>query len=35
MLLIRKQGRERYCEAKLQNLSEVSDRIEPFRKIVG
>ena len=28
-----KQGRERYCEVKLQKLSEVTDWIEPFRKL--
>ncbi len=32
LLLIKKQGRERYCEAKLLPLQEVSDWIEPFRK---
>jgi len=33
LLLIRKQGRERYCEARLQQLTEVADWIEPFRKM--
>ena len=33
LIIIKKQGRERYCEAKLQKLSEVTDWIEPFRKL--
>ena len=33
LIIIKKQGRERYCEAKLQKLSEVIDWIEPFRKL--
>lgn len=33
LIIIKKQGRERYCEAKLQKLSEVSDWIEPFKKL--
>jgi DNA-binding transcriptional ArsR family regulator len=32
LIEIRKQGRERYCEARLDKLGEVSDWIEPFRK---
>src|ERR1700735_1386837 len=32
LIIIKKQGRERYCEVKLQKLNEVSDWIEPFRK---
>lgn len=32
LIMIRQQGRERYCEAKLQKLKEVSDWLEPFRK---
>jgi DNA-binding transcriptional ArsR family regulator len=30
---IRQQGRERYCEARLDKLSEVSDWIERYRKL--
>ena len=30
---IRQQGRERFCEAKLEKLSEVSDWVEQYRKI--
>src|SRR6188474_1047793 len=29
---IRQQGRERYCEAKLEKLSDVSDWVEQYRK---
>src|SRR5258708_3547568 len=32
LVLIKKQGRERYCEARLQRLSAVADWMEPFRK---
>ena len=32
LIMIRQQGRERYCEARLQQLSEVANWIEPFRK---
>jgi DNA-binding transcriptional ArsR family regulator len=32
LIVIRKQGRERFCEAKLQKLGEVSDWIEQYRK---
>jgi len=31
LIVIRQQGRERYCEAKLQPLSEVSEWIEQYR----
>lgn len=31
LIVIRKQGRERYCEAKLQQLNEVSEWIEQYR----
>jgi DNA-binding transcriptional ArsR family regulator len=31
LIVIKPQGRERYCEAHLKNLSEVSDWIEPYR----
>ena len=33
LIVIKKQGRERYCEAKLQQLNEVSDWIEQYRKL--
>jgi DNA-binding transcriptional ArsR family regulator len=32
LVIIRKQGRERFCEARLQKLSEIADWVEPFRK---
>ena len=32
LIIIKKQGRERYCEARLQKLNEVSEWIERFRK---
>jgi DNA-binding transcriptional ArsR family regulator len=32
LIMITQQGRERYCEAKLQKLKEVSDWLEPFKK---
>ena len=32
LVIMRKQGRERYCEARLQQLHEVSDWIEQYRK---
>lgn len=31
LIAIKQQGRERYCEAKLQQLNEVSDWIEQYR----
>lgn len=31
LIVIKKQGRERYCEAKLQKLNEVSQWIEQYR----
>ena len=31
LITIKQQGRERYCEAKLQKLNEVSDWIEQYR----
>jgi DNA-binding transcriptional ArsR family regulator len=31
LIVIRQQGRERYCEARLQKLYEVSDWIEQYR----
>ena len=33
LIIIKKQGRERYCEARLQQLNEVSDWIEQYRKL--
>ena len=33
LIMIKKQGRERYCEAKLQQLNEVSNWIEQYRKL--
>jgi len=33
LIIIKKQGRERYCEAKLQQLNDVSDWIEQYRKL--
>ncbi len=32
LIIIRQEGRERYCEAKLQKLNEVSDWIEQNRQ---
>src|ERR1700749_264987 len=32
LITINQQGRERYCEAKLQKLSEVSDWVEQYQK---
>jgi DNA-binding transcriptional ArsR family regulator len=31
LIIIKQQGRERYCEAKLQQLNEVSQWIEQYR----
>lgn len=33
LLSIKKQGRERYCEAKLDKLNEVSDWVEQYRSM--
>lgn len=33
LIVIRKQGRERYCEAHLAQLNEVSEWIEQYRKL--
>jgi DNA-binding transcriptional ArsR family regulator len=33
LVIIKQQGRERYCEAKLKKLDEVSDWVERYRKI--
>ncbi|HWB62403.1 MAG TPA: metalloregulator ArsR/SmtB family transcription factor, partial [Chitinophagales bacterium] len=32
LIVIKQQGRERYCEAQLDKLSEVSDWVETYRK---
>jgi DNA-binding transcriptional ArsR family regulator len=32
LIIIKQQGRERYCEAKLQGLNEVSEWVEQFRQ---
>ena len=33
LVVIKQQGRERFCEAKLDRLNEVSDWVEPYRKL--
>jgi DNA-binding transcriptional ArsR family regulator len=33
LIIMKQQGRERYCEARLDKLIEVSDWIEKYRKI--
>jgi DNA-binding transcriptional ArsR family regulator len=33
LVVVKQQGRERYCEARLEKLSEVSDWVEQYRKI--
>jgi DNA-binding transcriptional ArsR family regulator len=33
LVIIRRQGRQRYCEARLAPLGEVADWIEPFRQM--
>ncbi|MEX6686429.1 metalloregulator ArsR/SmtB family transcription factor [Danxiaibacter flavus] len=32
LITIKQQGRERYCEAQLNNLAAVADWLEPFRQ---
>ena len=32
LLVIKQQGRERYCEARLEKLNDVSDWVEQYRK---
>ena len=32
LIVVRQQGRERFCEAKLEKLSEVSDWVEQYSK---
>jgi DNA-binding transcriptional ArsR family regulator len=33
LIIVKKQGRERYCEVRLQQLNEVSEWIERYRKL--
>lgn len=33
LILIKKQGRERYCEARLQQLNEVAGWVEQYRQL--
>jgi DNA-binding transcriptional ArsR family regulator len=33
LVVVRRQGRERYCEARLDKLNEVADWIEQYRRI--
>jgi len=33
LVVVKQQGRERFCEARLQKLSEVSDWIEQYRQL--
>lgn len=33
LVVIKQEGRERYCEAKLEKLNEVSDWVEQYRKL--
>ena len=33
LVVVRRQGRERYCEARLEKLNEVSDWVEHYRKV--
>lgn len=33
LIMIRQQGRERYCELQPKKLAEVQDWLEPFRKM--
>ena len=33
LIVVKKQGRERYCEARLKPLSEVSDWVERYRQL--
>jgi DNA-binding transcriptional ArsR family regulator len=33
LVIIRRQGRERYCEARLAQLGQVADWMEPFRQM--
>lgn len=33
IIVVRQQGRERYCEARLEKLSEVASWVEQYRKV--
>lgn len=33
LIVVRQHGRERYCEVRLEKLTEVSDWVEPYRQI--
>lgn len=33
IIVVKKEGRERYCEAKLQKLNEVSEWIEKYQRV--
>ena len=33
LVVVKQKGRERYCEARLEKLNEVSDWVEQYRKI--
>lgn len=33
LVVVRRQGRERYCEARLEKLNEVSDWVEHYRQV--
>lgn len=33
LIVVRQHGRERYCEVRLEKLTEVSDWMEPYRQI--
>jgi DNA-binding transcriptional ArsR family regulator len=33
LVVMRKQGRERFCEARLSSLNEVSDWVEQYRRL--
>ncbi len=33
LIVIKKQGRERYCEARLKKLTEVAEWVEQYRKL--
>lgn len=33
LVVVQRQGRERYCEARLDKLNEVSDWVEQYRKV--
>jgi DNA-binding transcriptional ArsR family regulator len=33
LVIVHKQGRERYCEVQLEKLNEVSEWVEPYQKL--